>query len=234
MTLPNLITSARIVLIPIFVVVYLLPTSWSYLAAAILFALAAFTDWLDGYLARRLQQTSPFGAFLDPVADKLIVVSALILLIAHHYNVWLTLPGLIIVGREIVISALREWMAEMNHSVRIAVNILGKVKTALQMTAIAVLMANPPDLGSAWVSCWVCVALCGGVHDPVVYGRVPDGSVANPSRGSKRRPLKKQSSLTTKPYAECCDHNTHDQADKCLPRVHEDQCPGFANGTFAE
>ena len=99
-----------------------------HFAAGVLFALAALTDWLDGYLARRLNQTTPFGAFLDPVADKLIVVSALIVLVTYHHNAWLTIPSLIIVGREIVISALREWMAEMNDSVAVAVSYLERSK----------------------------------------------------------------------------------------------------------
>lgn len=149
--LPNIITLARILLVPVFVVVYLSPGSWTYLAAAVLFGLAAATDWLDGYLARKLNQTTPFGAFLDPVADKLIVVSALAVLIAHHGNPWLTMPSLIIVGREIVISALREWMAEMNRSGAVAVNMLGKLKTTLQMIAIAMLLAHPKDFDSMWV-----------------------------------------------------------------------------------
>ena len=151
MNLPNIITIARILLVPVFVVVYLIPGSWTYIAAAVLFGLAAATDWLDGYLARRLNQTTPFGAFLDPVADKIIVVSALVVLIGHHNNVWLTLPGLIIVGREIVISALREWMAEMNSSGAVVVGMLGKVKTTLQMIAIAMLLSWPPDPEATWV-----------------------------------------------------------------------------------
>ena len=118
---------------------------WSIFASGVLFALAAVTDWLDGFLARRMNQTTPFGAFLDPVADKLIVVSALIVLITYHHNAWLTIPSLIIVGREIVISALREWMAEMNDSVAIAVSYLGKVKTTLQMIAITLLLIVPVD-----------------------------------------------------------------------------------------
>ncbi len=138
-------------LVPVFVVIYALPEEWSYLAAAVLFGLAALTDWLDGYLARRLDQTTPFGAFLDPVADKLVVMAALIVLVGHHANVWLTLPGLIIVGRELFISALREWMAEMNSSVAVAVSVVGKIKTTLQMIAIAVLLANPPQPATTWV-----------------------------------------------------------------------------------
>ena len=145
MNLPNVITIARILLIPFFVGLYMLQQEWSILAAGVLFALAALTDWLDGYLARRLNQTTPFGAFLDPVADKLIVVSALIVLVSYHHNAWLTIPSLIIVGREIVISALREWMAEMNDSVAVAVSYLGKVKTTLQMIAITLLLVVPVD-----------------------------------------------------------------------------------------
>ena len=151
MNLPNIITIVRILLIPVFVVIFLMANSWSYLAAATLFALAAATDWLDGYLARKLNQTTPFGAFIDPVADKLIVVSALVILIAHHNSIWLTLLSLVIIGREIVISALREWMAEMNSSVTIAVSYLGKIKTTLQMIAITMLLSYPPVMTSLWV-----------------------------------------------------------------------------------
>ena len=151
MNLPNIITLARILLVPVFVVIYLWPGDGTYLIAATLFGLAAATDWLDGYLARRLNQTTPFGAFLDPVADKLIVVSALTVLLAQHSTVWLTLPGLIIIGREIMISALREWMAEMNSSVTVAVSYLGKIKTSLQMIAIAVLLALPPNSDSGLI-----------------------------------------------------------------------------------
>ena len=151
MNLPNIITLARILLVPVFVVIYLWPGDGTYLIAATLFGLAAATDWLDGYLARRLNQTTPFGAFLDPVADKLIVVSALTVLLAEHSTVWLTLPGLIIIGREIMISALREWMAEMNSSVTVAVSYLGKIKTSLQMIAIAVLLALPPNSDSGLI-----------------------------------------------------------------------------------
>ena len=151
MNLPNLLTLTRILLIPIFVLVYISPGQGTYLIAAVLFGLAAFTDWLDGFLARRLNQTTPFGAFLDPVADKLIVVAALAVLIGHHASLWLTMPGLIIIGREIVISALREWMAEMNRRGVVAVTWFARVKTTIQMIAIVVLIANPPVLDQPWV-----------------------------------------------------------------------------------
>lgn len=145
MNLPNILTLVRILLVPVFVLAYILPVSGTYLLAAALFSLAAFTDWLDGYLARRLNQTTPFGAFLDPVADKLIVVTALVLLVGHHHTLWLTLPAIVIVGREIVVSALREWMAEMNRRGLVGVAWLGRVKTTFQMVALVVLLANPPD-----------------------------------------------------------------------------------------
>ena len=148
--LPNIVTGARIALIPIFAVMYVLADAGHWLAA-MLFAAAAATDWLDGYLARRLNQTTPFGAFLDPVADKLIVVTALVLLIGSHANPWLTIPGVVIIGREIVISALREWMSEVNRRGLVAATWIGKLKTALQMFSIIILLANPPRLDRPWV-----------------------------------------------------------------------------------
>jgi CDP-diacylglycerol---glycerol-3-phosphate 3-phosphatidyltransferase len=144
MNVPIFVTVLRIALIPVFVAVYVLPGQWTNLMAAALFGLAALTDWLDGYLARRLGQTTRFGAFLDPVADKLVIVSAIVMLVGSHASLWLTLPGLVIVGREIVVSALREWMAEMNRRGIVAVSRIGKFKTATQITAILVLLAFPP------------------------------------------------------------------------------------------
>lgn len=150
MNIPNLLTLLRVLLIPIFIVLFYLPFSWSYFAASGVFALACVTDWLDGYLARKLQQSTAFGAFLDPVADKLMVAVALVLLVAEHHNLWLTLPAAIIIGREIVISALREWMAELGARAQVAVSNLGKIKTAAQMLALITLLANPAAF-SLWV-----------------------------------------------------------------------------------
>ncbi|SDN99836.1 CDP-diacylglycerol--glycerol-3-phosphate 3-phosphatidyltransferase [Vreelandella arcis] len=145
MNIPNILTLARIAFIPLLVVLFYLPFSWSMPIAAGLFALASLTDWLDGYLARRWDQSTPFGAFLDPVADKLMVVVALALLI-ERFDTWvLTLPALVIVGREIVISALREWMAEMGKRGMVAVSWIGKLKTTLQMVALLVLLAFSPE-----------------------------------------------------------------------------------------
>ena len=150
MNIPNLLTVLRVLLIPVFILLFYLPFSWSYWAASGVFACAAATDWLDGYLARRLEQSTPFGAFLDPVADKLMVAVALVLLVAEHTNLWLTLPAVIIIGREIVVSALREWMAELGARAHVAVSNLAKWKTAAQMVALIVLLANPPTF-TAWV-----------------------------------------------------------------------------------
>lgn len=145
MNIPNILTLARIAFIPLLVVIFYLPYGWSMLVAAALFGLAAITDWLDGYLARRWNQSTPFGAFLDPVADKLMVAVALALLIERYDAAWLTLPALVIIGREIVISALREWMAEMGKRGTVAVSSIGKIKTTLQMVALLLLLGFPAD-----------------------------------------------------------------------------------------
>jgi CDP-diacylglycerol---glycerol-3-phosphate 3-phosphatidyltransferase len=145
MNIPNLLTVLRVFLIPFFILLFYMPFSWSYWASAAVFAVAAATDWLDGYLARRWQQSTPFGAFLDPVADKLMVAVALVLLVEEHANLWLSIPATVIIGREIVVSALREWMAEIGARAHVAVSKLGKWKTAAQMVALVILLGNPPQ-----------------------------------------------------------------------------------------
>jgi CDP-diacylglycerol---glycerol-3-phosphate 3-phosphatidyltransferase len=143
MTLANQLTLMRIFLIPLFVVVFYLPFGWAYIASSLIFSVAAITDWADGYVARKYDQSTPFGAFLDPVADKLMVAIALLLLVTlHHDSAWFVVAASVIVGREIVISALREWMAEVGQRASVAVSSIGKIKTTLQMTAIIVLLAN--------------------------------------------------------------------------------------------
>lgn len=157
--LPNSLTWLRIWLIPMFAVVFYLPEDWlpshqQNLVATAIFALAGVTDWLDGWLARRLNQTSAFGAFLDPVADKLMVAAALIVLVdLERAGVAVSL---IIIGREITISALREWMAKVGQSQSVAVSFIGKVKTTAQMTALLLLLYHDPLLG------WGGTALLGG------------------------------------------------------------------------
>lgn len=143
LNLPTALTLLRVALIPVLVVAMYLPLPGARAAAAAIFAFAALSDWLDGFLARRLDMTSRFGAFLDPVADKLMVATALIALLQQDPNVLLMLSTVVIVGREITISALREWMAEMGER-GVAVSWLGKVKTAAQMTAITLLLYQAP------------------------------------------------------------------------------------------
>jgi CDP-diacylglycerol--glycerol-3-phosphate 3-phosphatidyltransferase len=144
MNIPNIITSLRVVLIPVIIILYYLPVPWHYLAASFAFILASISDWLDGYLARKWDQQTKFGAFFDPVADKLIVCVALVLLVQEHASVWLTIPAVIIIGREIVISALREWMAELGKRTSVAVSFIGKLKTTFQMISIIVLLSDAP------------------------------------------------------------------------------------------
>lgn len=144
MNLPNSLTFFRISLIPVFVAVFYLPFRWAHAATAVIFALGGLTDWLDGYLARRLGQTSAFGAFLDPVADKLLVAVALVLLVQHDPKPWLAVAAAVIIGREIVISGLREWMAELGKRTKVAVSRVGKVKTTAQMLAIFLMLYRDP------------------------------------------------------------------------------------------
>jgi CDP-diacylglycerol--glycerol-3-phosphate 3-phosphatidyltransferase len=146
-SIPNVITSMRIIFIPVLVVVfYFFPLEWRYIASSVVFAVASLTDWLDGYLARRLGQMTPFGAFLDPVADKLLVAVALVLLVEVHASAILAIPAMVIIGREIVVSALREWMAQYSSMRSVAVSVLAKVKTTFQMFALVFLLAGGPDL----------------------------------------------------------------------------------------
>jgi CDP-diacylglycerol--glycerol-3-phosphate 3-phosphatidyltransferase len=168
----NYLTVARIVMIPLVVILFYAPYSWSNPAAAIVFIAAAVTDSLDGYLARKLGQTSALGAFLDPVADKLMVAVALVLLVSQppplmrfpkfDPHVLITLTAAVIVGREITISALREWMAEMGARGKVAVSAVGKLKTIFQMTGLSMMLFRSdvwfipaPELG---VFCLVAAA----------------------------------------------------------------------------
>lgn len=141
---PNSLTLLRIGLIPILVITFYLPFGWSHAVTAAVFALAGITDWLDGYLARQLGQMSAFGAFLDPVADKLMVAVALVMIVGEHPGMWLAIPAAIIIGREIAISALREWMAEVGGRAKVAVSYIGKIKTTAQIAALLLLLYAQP------------------------------------------------------------------------------------------
>jgi CDP-diacylglycerol--glycerol-3-phosphate 3-phosphatidyltransferase/cardiolipin synthase len=146
----NYLTVARIVMIPLVVILFYAPYPWAAPACGSMFILAAVTDSLDGYLARKLGQTSALGAFLDPVADKLMVVVALVLIVSHvpselrfikfNPHLLITLTAAVIVGREITISALREWMAEMGARGKVAVSAMGKLKTIFQMTGLSMML----------------------------------------------------------------------------------------------
>jgi CDP-diacylglycerol--glycerol-3-phosphate 3-phosphatidyltransferase/cardiolipin synthase len=141
---PTALTLARVAMIPVLVLLLWLlmpPRSPDWLSASV-FAAAAITDWVDGWLARRLDQTSPFGAFLDPVADKLMVSSVLVMLVFRDPRWEIALPAVVIVGREITISALREWMAELGQRTHVAVSAMGKYKTATQFVAILLMLLN--------------------------------------------------------------------------------------------
>jgi CDP-diacylglycerol--glycerol-3-phosphate 3-phosphatidyltransferase len=157
--LPTLLTWARIVSIPLVVGVYYIDVAphTQNLLGTVLFILVALTDWADGWLARRLRMTSAFGAFLDPVADKFLVVAALLVLV--HLNRLHAIVALVIIGREIAISALREWMAQIGASRSVAVHMLGKVKTVVQMVAIPFLLFHEPLFGFIDTALWGTVLI---------------------------------------------------------------------------
>ena len=136
-SLPNTLTLGRIIAVPLFVALFYWGGPWGDPLAALVFILAAVTDWIDGYLARKLGVTTPLGEFLDPVADKLMVAIALILLVAHDQNPWIVISAMVIVGREITVSALREWMAHLGARAKVKVSSLGKWKTIVQMVGLS-------------------------------------------------------------------------------------------------
>ena len=143
-TIPTALTLLRIASIPVLVLVFFLPYDWTHLAAAAIFAFGALTDWLDGWVARRFGMYSAFGAFLDPVADKLAVAVALVLIVQSHPTWVMAVLAAIIIGREITISALREWMAEIGQRARVRVAGIGKIKTIVQMVALVMLLYYKP------------------------------------------------------------------------------------------
>lgn len=141
-TIPNIVTVFRVLLIPIFVLVYFLDWQWAREVGAFIFCLAAITDWFDGYLARKLQQTTAFGAFLDPVADKLIVAAALLMITHTYENAWITVPSIVLMLREVYVSALREWMGQKGNRDQVKVSFIGKAKTTVQMLALIGLLSG--------------------------------------------------------------------------------------------
>ena len=155
LTVPTWLTLLRIVMIPVLVLVFYLPYKWTNFAAATIFALAAITDWLDGWIARRYHQYSAFGAFLDPVADKLMVAVALFLIVQGHPTPWMAFWAAVIVGREIAVSALREWMAEIGQRAKVRVALIGKIKTIAQMVALLCLLYSVTPGRTATHEIWL-------------------------------------------------------------------------------
>ena len=144
LTVPTMLTLLRMMLIPVLVLVFYLPFNWTNFAAAFVFILASLTDWLDGWIARAYNQSSAFGAFLDPVADKLMVAVALLLIVQKHPTPWMALWAAVIIGREIAVSALREWMAELGQRAKVKVATIGKIKAIVQMVALTFLLYFEP------------------------------------------------------------------------------------------
>jgi CDP-diacylglycerol--glycerol-3-phosphate 3-phosphatidyltransferase len=151
MNVPILLTYIRIFLIPTIVIAFYFPGSFGHVLATIIFACAAMTDWLDGYLARNLNQATKFGMFLDPVADKLIITIALILIVAETGKAYIAIPAAVIIGREIIVSSLREWMAEIGKKTSVAVCRVAKIKTTLQMFAVGSLLLHYPAFGNKFL-----------------------------------------------------------------------------------
>ena len=145
--IPTNLTLLRIALIPLLTVIFYLPWTYSNLACTLIFVFAGFTDWLDGYLARKMQLETPFGAFLDPVADKLMVAMVLVLIVQQQASPYLAIPAAVIIGREITIASLREWMAEIGQRAHVKFSKLGKWKTTAQMLAIGMLLYRDDLLG---------------------------------------------------------------------------------------
>ncbi len=147
LNIPTLLTLTRVALIPILAIFFYIPWEYSNIATTFIFIVAGITDWLDGYLARKMQVETKFGAFLDPVADKIMVAFVLVLLVEGESSIWMTLPAAVIIGREITISSLREWMAQIGQHATVKVSQIGKWKTTAQMIAIGCLLYSEEFVG---------------------------------------------------------------------------------------
>ena len=152
MNIANLLTSFRIMCIPLLVFFFYLPVEWGQTTAAIIFAIVGWTDWFDGWVARKFNMQSPLGEFLDPVADKLMVAASLILLVEQHATIWIAVPAVVIISREITVSALREWMAEYGERSAIKVIDIAKLKTLMQLSAIFFLLlaGGEAEITNVW------------------------------------------------------------------------------------
>jgi CDP-diacylglycerol--glycerol-3-phosphate 3-phosphatidyltransferase len=161
LTIPNIITLIRVALIPVFLIIFYMDVSWANFGAAFVFWFAGISDALDGYLARKLQQSTPFGAFLDPVADKIMVTAGLFLIVEYYDSIWVTIPAVIMVSREIIMSGLREWMSALGVRDVVAVSKSGKTKTVAQMLALIGLIWDYNELltGLSFIYYYLAFAL---------------------------------------------------------------------------
>jgi len=159
MNIANLLTSFRILCIPLLVFFFYLPVEWGQTTAALIFAVVGWTDWFDGWVARKFNMQSPLGEFLDPVADKLMVAASLVLLVEQHATFWIAVPALVIISREITVSALREWMAEYGERSAIKVINIAKFKTLMQLSAIFFLLlaGKEAEIVSVWDHSWLYI-----------------------------------------------------------------------------
>ena len=155
-TIPNILTVFRILLVPILIITFYIPFPNHHIVSAMIFLLGSLTDWLDGFWARYFKRTTKLGAFLDPVADKLMVSTALVLIISHYPYAWVAIPAAIIIAREIIVSALREWMAALGKRGVVQVSFIGKIKTSSQMSAIFLLLLSNPS--SNTIGFWIILA----------------------------------------------------------------------------
>lgn len=195
--LPNILTMIRVALIPVFVGLFYWPTPRSNLMAAIVFIIAALTDLLDGFLARKLKQTTKFGAFLDPVADKIMVCVALVLIVEYysvhvgeffpHINLLVSIPAMIIIAREITVSALREWMAELGKRAMVAVSWVGKWKTTIQLVSIAGLIWRNDEVTIYCSLGMLLVATVLTIWSMVMYLKVGFANMRDESRENKKK-----------------------------------------------
>ncbi len=194
--LPNILTMIRVALIPVFVGLFYWPTPRSNLMAAFVFIIAALTDLLDGFLARKLKQTTKFGAFLDPVADKIMVCVALVLIVEYysvhvgeffpHINLLVSIPAMIIIAREITVSALREWMAELGKRAMVAVSWVGKWKTTIQLVSIAGLIWRNDEVTIYCSLGMLLVATVLTIWSMVMYLKVGFANMRDERRESKK------------------------------------------------
>lgn len=180
LNIPTYLTIFRVALIPLFIITFYLPIPYSPEITTLIFFIASITDWFDGYLARKWNQTTRLGAFLDPVADKVLVAVALVSVVEYYHTWWITIPAGIMIAREIIISALREWMAEIGERASVAVSIWGKVKTTAQMFALGGLLWRQSQLMEILAFILLYIAAILTIWSMMQYLKASKGSLLKP------------------------------------------------------